>query len=130
MSSGLSPKLQLMTDSMDGYALTKTYSEMISQNLKMLVLTSPGERVMDPEFGVGIRNFLFEQNIEVTHAEIVNRIKTQVNRYMPFIRVNVALLAPNGDDTMDPNYLSIQLEYYIKPLRIYDVLNISLKDTI
>jgi phage baseplate assembly protein W len=130
MATGLSPKLPLMTDSTDGYALNKKYSEMISQNLKMLVLTSPGERIMDPEFGVGIRNFLFEQNIEVTHAEIVNRIKTQVGRYMPFVNVKAVLLTPDDDDAMDPNYLSIKLEYYIKPLRAYDILNISLKDTI
>ena len=130
MALGLSPKLPLMTDSTDGYALNKKYSEMISQNLKMLVLTSPGERLMDPEFGVGIRNFLFEQNIEITHAEIVNRIKTQVGRYMPFVNVNVVILTPNDDNTLDPNYLSIKLEYFIKPLRTYDVLNISLKDTI
>ena len=30
---------------------------MIKQNLKMLILTNPGERVMDPEFGVGIKQF-------------------------------------------------------------------------
>ena len=43
--SGLSPKFPLTYSGADGhYSLNKTYSSMIQQNLKNLVLTSPGER--------------------------------------------------------------------------------------
>jgi phage baseplate assembly protein W len=42
-----------------GYHLISDIRTNIKQNLKMLVLTSPGERVMDPNFGVGIKRFLF-----------------------------------------------------------------------
>jgi len=33
--------------------------EDIEQNLKLLLLTAPGERVMPPEFGCGIRSMVF-----------------------------------------------------------------------
>ena len=58
--AGISPKLPLTRDKQDGYALNKTELDSIKQNVKMVVLTSPGERVMDPSFGVGIRKYLFE----------------------------------------------------------------------
>ena len=39
--SGISPKLPLFYDSVDGYGLTKTLKEVARQNLKMLVLFIP-----------------------------------------------------------------------------------------
>ena len=52
-------RLPLTLDSTDGFGMIKTIRDMIKQNLKMLVLTNPGERVMEPDFGVGISQFLF-----------------------------------------------------------------------
>ena len=40
MPSGLSPKLPLQRDFTDGYTLNKSYAEMVTQNLKMLILTA------------------------------------------------------------------------------------------
>ena len=58
--AGFAPKLPLARDTGDGFALIKNFENMIKQNLKMLVLTSPGERIMIPDFGVGLRRYLFE----------------------------------------------------------------------
>ena len=64
MAKGFAPKLNLELNSEDGaYALLKTIPELAKQNLKMIILTSPGERIFEPSFGVGIRRFLFEQSI-------------------------------------------------------------------
>ena len=60
---GLSPKLPLRRDFEDGYSMNKNYREMVKQNVKMLLLTAPGERIMDPEFGIGLQTFLFENSL-------------------------------------------------------------------
>jgi len=124
---GFSPQLPLTIDPIDGYALTKTYKEVVSQNLKNLVLTSPGERMMIPGFGVGIRNFLFEQNTAITHQEILSRIQRQAARYMPFLRIHAAIISPyeGVEDISDLNEIKIEIRYTIKPLSIQDVLKIS-----
>ena len=48
--------------------------EIIKQNFKMVIMTNPGERIMIPDFGVGIRRYLFElrdsENIETLLSEI------------------------------------------------------------
>jgi phage baseplate assembly protein W len=68
--TGISPKVPLIYDPTDGpYQLNKNLKQTINQNLKMLVLTSPGERIMIPEFGVGLRRFLFEQVGEETFSQ-------------------------------------------------------------
>ena len=65
MTLGLSPKLPLQLDSMMGsYALNKTDKGVIKQNFKNLLLTNPGERIMDVRFGVGLSRFLFENRSE------------------------------------------------------------------
>ncbi len=130
MASGISPKLPLDRDATDGYSLNKTYAEMVSQNLKMLVLTAPGERIMDPEFGVGIRNYLFEPNNELTYQEIETRIINQVTRYLPFLEVRTTMFGPDEMVDGNPNMFKLQIKYLIKPLQTYDVVEIFLEDTI
>jgi phage baseplate assembly protein W len=39
------------------------------QKLKNIVLTNPGERVMLPNFGVGIKRYLFSQNSNIGNIE-------------------------------------------------------------
>ena len=43
------------------FKLNKTLGEVVRQNFKNLVLTSPGERIMLPDFGAGLRRLLFDQ---------------------------------------------------------------------
>ena len=41
--AGLGAKLPLIRDNRDGFALLQNYDDLITQNLKMLVLTAPGD---------------------------------------------------------------------------------------
>jgi len=57
--SSLSLHLPITYNSADGFTMIKSIKRMIKQNFKMLLLTSPGERVMDPNFGVGVKIIYF-----------------------------------------------------------------------
>ena len=58
---GIGPALPLQRDNKFGtYSLIDDYAKEIKQNFKNLLLTSPGERMMIPDFGVGLRSYLFE----------------------------------------------------------------------
>ena len=84
MAEGLGVKIPLFVDSIDGaYGLSKDMEELAQQNLKTIILTSPGERVMIPDFGVGVRNYLFEQNTPGTQIALQNAIQQQVAKYAP-----------------------------------------------
>jgi len=127
MSNGLSVKLPLMLDPTDGYALNKTYKELVQQNLKMLILTSPGERMMDPLFGVGLRQFLFEQNTPISWGNIEARINTQVAKYMPFVKViRVDFGKLDDNPAIKDNTLTVSLVYKIIPLDSVDNLEMYL----
>ena len=72
-------------------SITK-YLELIDQNLRNIIFTNPGERVMLLDFGVGIKKFLFEPNTEVTNNQLKAKIMQQVKRYMPYIEIDDVLI--------------------------------------
>jgi len=124
---GFSPKLPMTQDSIDGFSLTKSLKEVINQNLKMLLLTNPGERIHDPSFGVGIRTFLFQPNVPYTYSEIEKRTRKQVMYYMPHINITRIVFASEDDnDDLGENELNIRIEYFVRPTGTSDTLSLTL----
>ena len=124
---GYSPKLPLTLDPRDGFRLNRTLKEVIRQNLKMLILTSPGERVMEPAFGVGIYNFLFEPEVGQTRGRLRERIIQQVKKYMPFIQITGILYSPAEGPNVGTNSLGITVKYAIPSLGDTDIISLSAK---
>tara|TARA_Y100000996_G_C22319317_1_gene559624 strand:- start:176 stop:574 length:399 start_codon:yes stop_codon:yes gene_type:complete len=130
---GLSPKLPLIKNANDGYASNKTIRSLARQNLKMLILTSPGERVMVPNFGVGIRRYLFENISQSTFSRIEAAIKSQVSIYLPYVNILQINIVPGFNDTellannqFDTNSISLQIKYVITTIRTGDTLTMSI----
>jgi len=110
---GFSPHLPLTIDPVDGYALTKTYKEVISQNLKNLVLTAPGERMMIPEFGVGIRRFLFEQYTPDLKLAVQNEITDTISFWLPFVEIKNLQIHMGTDTNIGRNTMNIKIDFNI-----------------
>lgn len=55
--------------------------QIIKNDLLQLLLTIPGERVMRPDFGVNLRNAVFEPNDTETVGALVNEIRQQIELY-------------------------------------------------
>ena len=82
MAAGISVKLPLRVTAEDGpYALTKDLVSTTKQNFKNLVLTSPGERVMDINFGVGIYGLLFENYNSDIYTNKVHKLSRYRDRF-------------------------------------------------
>jgi len=125
--AGLSPKLPLAPSPEDGYwGLNKTILETTKQNFKNLLLTIPGERVMDPFFGVGLLAFLFEQKGGFTEDNITAKIGEQVNTYLPHIQLLDITFSDSFENTeISPHSLVIRIVYRIIPLGDNDILEIE-----
>ena len=97
-------------------------------------MTSPGERIMDPEFGVGIRKYLFEPNDPTIYIEIESRIRNQVGKYLPFVSIEsiqfFSATSPTGElrsqksSILDGNSLGARIEFKIIPLGLIEVLKL------
>ena len=121
--ASLAPKLPLTINSADGYTAIKSIKRLIKQNLKMLILTNPGERVMEPEFGVGIRQFLFENFQSDVYARIDERIRQQVSVYLPVVSITSIEF---GTSDIEDNLLALRLEYRIPDIAVSDLLEFTI----
>jgi phage baseplate assembly protein W len=132
MASGLSPKLPLTVSEVFGpYNLNVTFEELAKQNLKMLILTIPGERIMDPNFGVGLRRYLFEFNGSNTYSLIESKIREQVGRYLSYIQIdNIQFQIPEGNPDLYPHNLSVAISFTILPLQQSTSLQIDVDQPI
>ena len=117
------PELPLNFGAAEGYVPIKTIVGLVRQNFKNLMLTVPGERVMDINFGVGLPRLLFEPKTFETKNTIIARINEQTRLYMPFITVK-SISFP-GFET-NPNVLAVSVKYFIVPISFDDGLDLIL----
>ncbi len=129
--SGITLKIPVQPSSQDGfYALTKDVKENTKQAIKMIVLTSPGEKIMNPSFGVGIKQYLFEQFSDVLYKTVKGRILEQVKKYIPYVEIiSVDFFDTNRDiisrADAEANVLAIEIKYAITNLNVFDSLFIE-----
>ena len=64
---------------------TETIEDQNRANLISILLTQPGERINQPNFGVGVKNLLFENNIDLNFLK--NQIQTQVSQFLGNIEI-------------------------------------------
>ena len=90
-----------------------TTKEQVKSNLINLLLTTPGERLMNPTFGVGIRNLLFEQVID--KQIIKNRIIDGAQVNIPEIEVTDVFIKRENNETT-PEIHTVRISVYYKVL--------------
>lgn len=104
------PKFPLKSGDHDTFELYTDIGEQINFYLKNLLLTSPGENISDMNYGVGLRRFLFEQNLPSIRSSIVARISSQINVYLPYLSVEDINVDENADN-IDSGMMAVRIIY-------------------
>ena len=103
---------------------TFTTKEQVKSNLINVLLTEPGERLFQPLFGVGIRNLLFEQGIDL--EELKSRILIQTELYVPEITIQDVIV----DKAPQSHTLFIKLTYSLNIDNDQDTIQLNFNETI
>jgi uncharacterized protein len=106
---GVGWKFSVQTDSKSMIKLSR-YEEDIKEAIWIILGTSRGERVMRPDFGCGIHDFVFESINASTLANIEQSVREALILWEPRIKlmdVNVS------DDQIDNGKLIISIEYIV-----------------
>jgi len=98
---------------------TQTFKEQVKTNLINVLLTEPGERINEPNFGVGLKNLLFETNIDTNLLE--DRINTQIQQYIPEITLISAIVTFSPDE----HILYIKITYRYNPSNELDAIQLN-----
>ena len=82
----------------EGVMSKQADDRLVKNDLLQLLMTSPGERVMRPDFGSGIRNFLF-QNIDDSDLDSLKlNIQNAIQTYEPRVSVSEISIEKQSDD--------------------------------
>ena len=92
----------------------------IKQNLKMLLLTRPGEYVMDSSYGVGLPDYLFLHEQEINTSGLESTIRSQSATYMPYMTISDLSI------TIDPTQpvMKVRIEFFYNELTIPEVFEL------
>lgn len=72
----------------DVFTSTYTTQEATKMNLINYILTGTGERFLNPNFGIDLRNLLFEQLIDEKIEEVEYRIRQGISEWFPNVVIN------------------------------------------
>lgn len=90
--------------------------EAIKANLINFMLTNPGERVYNPDLGLGLRGFLFSNITQSSVSNLKTLASDKIKLYFPRIIINRLEIVAEPDR----NTLELYLRYSIRDTNIVD----------
>ncbi len=117
------------SDSNGIFAVNYTTISQARENLKNLILTKKGERVMQPEFGCDIWELLFEPISEdVISTQIENSILSAVEIWLPYINIDKIIFDYDEND-IDSNKINVEVKFSLKSnATITESINININN--
>jgi phage baseplate assembly protein W len=85
--------------------------DRIRDAIWIILSTSLGERLMRPEFGAGIKDYVFEPNSEMVRAELVTAIRKALVGWEP--RIELVAVQATASPTQDSLVL-VSIDYQIR----------------
>lgn len=90
-----------------------TSREQAKSNLKNLLLTSRGERVMQPDFGTGLKDLLFEQmDDDIFEDRVKTTVLDSVAFWLPYINIQ-SIEVELTDELRDKNQANLYVQFAI-----------------
>lgn len=83
-------------------------AENIRESIRIILLTEPGERVMLPDFGAGVKRFLFQPNTVATRRLIEETIIQSLDQWEQRIEVDSVSVE---EDVKDPQSALVTIRY-------------------
>jgi phage baseplate assembly protein W len=87
-----------------------TEIEQLKSNIKNLLLTKRGERLMNPFFGTGVETLLFEQITDDFEDRVQEIITNSVEKYIPNVNID-EINVDMSNENKDKNLVNISLKF-------------------
>lgn len=88
-----------------------SYDERVEQAIGIVLLTGKGERVMLPEFGAGLRNYVFEPNSVATHRALEREVRKALVDWEPRIDVKQVVASASPEQS---NLVLLEISFVVR----------------
>ena len=96
------------------FTSTTTTIDAVKNNIRNLLLTNKGERFLQPNLGLNLRQYLFEQYT----PEMVDMIKVEISDtiriWLPFVEIKQIEVDMDDEDAIGKNTMNIFVLFNIK----------------
>lgn len=106
------------------FAQSYTTEQQAVSNLKNLLLTSKGERYMQPNFGTRIRQVIFDNNSIDLQQRLKDTLEEDIAFWLPYISVSSIDMSANEDQ----HTINIRVEFAITTIGANLVINVLLSE--
>lgn len=89
-----------------------TTAEQVKSNIKNLLLTKKGERVMQPEFGSGLQELLFEFDDDLFAEKIEATITKTLEQWLPYVTAE-KIEVEQSNDNRNNNLVRVSITFSI-----------------
>jgi phage baseplate assembly protein W len=97
---GIGWGVPLAPDPLSGALVPVSGPEKVRQSILIILDTDPGERVMRPDFGCGLRRYLMQPNTTATRALIQREVSLALQLWEPRIEVRAVEVTPGEDASL------------------------------
>jgi len=98
--------------------------EAVRQAVLLLLSTTPGERVMRPDYGCDLHRLLFAPNDGTTAGLAIHYVRRALERWEP----RIALLSVDANRSEDqPGLLEVSVEYQVRSSQLRDRVEVALQ---
>jgi len=91
-----------------------TIPEQAKENFKTLLLTTPGERYMLPEFGCGLLSMIFEPSTTSFETDVSDIIYSAVSIWLPYITITTLDVKTAATVPSLNNVVEISIEFNVQ----------------
>lgn len=89
-----------------------TSYDQVKTNIKSLLLTKRGERVMQPNLGSGLHEIVFDNNDDLLATKIQTTIESAINFWLPYVNIELIDVI-QGNQNKNQNRVEIRITFRI-----------------
>ena len=98
---------------------TESIKDQIKSNILNVLLTYPGERINLPNYGIGLKKLVFEQNVDL--PSLKDKIEKQAESYLPNLNIREVTTTRSEDE----HSIFISITYSVKTTGETDTIQIN-----
>tara|TARA_Y100001963_G_C6732444_1_gene424585 strand:+ start:887 stop:1327 length:441 start_codon:yes stop_codon:yes gene_type:complete len=92
---------------------TLTTMEAVKNNIRSLLNTEKGERLLQPSIGLNLKKYIFEPIIDDTNLLIEDEIINTFEKWLPFVTIKDLKITSEETDAVGKNKINIKILFGI-----------------
>ena len=101
-------------------------ADQVKSNIKNLLLTKRFERLMQPEFGSGIQELLFNMNDEMFADNLENTIVDTLSKWLPYVNVETINIQ-QSNEFKDNNKVEVSVSFRVSDTQVLDTVTFNVQ---